>query len=161
MVAHHWWCVLSFPTEAGNHRDGLRCVASSKRLNIDAQDGWDMSLDSSLCSGMTGWITLPSVSPPCGFWIKSRMTMLCIFAPTPLWIAGQVRNDANCLVSPSPLIPLPSRERGMYGWFILLSARHRPSGLRIKSAMTDPASPCGFWIKSRMTMLGHGRGKVG
>ena len=35
----------------------------------------------------------------------------------PLWIADQVRNDVTVLVgvglfSPSPLIPLPSRERG-------------------------------------------------
>ena len=58
--------------------------------------------------------------------------------PAALWFpayAGMTVWWLFCLVSPSPLIPLPSRERGiMVG--VLLYARHRPCGLRIKSSMT-------------------------
>ena len=55
---------------------------------------------------------------------------------TTLWIAGQVRNDVTmlvCLVSPSPLIPLPSRERGnMVGCLVVA----RPCGYCLEASMT-------------------------
>ena len=37
------------------------------------------------------------------------------------WYGGWI-----CLVSPSPLIPLPSMERGIDGWFVLFRPRHTP-----------------------------------
>ena len=68
--------------------------------------------------------------------------------PRPLWIADQVRNDvddAGALFSPSPLIPLPSRERGYMVGVVLLPPLPCPSGLWIKSAMTDRRVPT-LWI---------------
>ena len=63
-----------------------------------------------------------SVSPPCGYWIKSSMTDRSgnDGRPTPhLWIADQVRNDVVVVA-------------GSY------------SAWRC-------APPCGYWIKSSMT----------
>ena len=92
-------------------------------------------------------------APPCGYWIKSSMTDRSgndgRLSPLPLWIADQVRNDGviglSCCHPLIPvsgtgtgsLIPLPSRERVCMVGVVLLSASdHRPSGLRIRSAMT-------------------------
>ena len=51
-------------------------------------------------------------------------------------------DDAGASFSPSPLIPLPSRERGCMVGVVLSSASARhPCGLRIKSAMTVLFSP--------------------
>ena len=87
--------------------------------------------------------------------------------PAPhLWIADQVRNDVIgvVLLSPSPLIPLPSRGYCVGGVVLLLYARPLTSGLRIKSAMTVRcaglgrcvASFCGYCLEAS-TSLRHGR----
>ena len=66
--------------------------------------------------------------------------------------------------SPSPLIPLPSRERGYFGWFGLVHPHvRRPSGLRIKSAMTGASCPGvpALWIPAYAGMTVRDAGMTG
>ena len=95
--------------------------------------------------------------------------------PAALWIpayAGMTVSGCFVLLSPSPLIPLPSRERGIGGLGCLVvtppcgycleasmtATLPCSSGLRIKSAMTGTTRR--FRIRSGMTGWGREQGDV-
>ena len=82
-----------------------------------------------------------AVALPCGYCLQASMT-----DPATLWIpayagmTGTVQHDGTMLgasFSPSPLIPLPSRERG-FGWLGCLIVA-LPCGYCLKASMTDLA----------------------
>ena len=66
----------------------------------------------------------------CREWMFVRIRIYRIMEDLQDW------DDAVASFSPSPLIPLPSRERGFSRLFCLVVARPFTSGLRVKSAMT-------------------------
>ena len=107
--------------------------------------------------------------PRCGYCLEASMTgrgwfVLCCF--TLAFDSSPIKGEGIRLVvlacSPSPLIPLPSRERG-FGWCCLVDpAPHLWIADQVRNDVTtrcivSPSPPpCGYWLEASMT----GRGLV-
>ena len=83
---------------------------------------------------------MPACAPPCGYCLKASMTG---------------RGWLFCLVSPSPLIPLPSRERGKWLVWIAITLTFDSSPIKGEGDMVGVglsfAPPCGYCLEASMT----------